>query len=76
MTAPPAGTFRERSYLPWIMLAVGLILGFFIGRMTYSMAQAKAGNCVSSDSSEVVATGVSAGECRDICPSCSWQQGR
>jgi hypothetical protein len=76
MTAPTTETFRSRWYLPWIMLALGLVIGYIVGRYTYSLAQAKVGNCVSSDTTEVVATGVSFGECRDICPTCSWTQPR
>lgn len=76
MTAPPAErSFRASPLFPWIMLLVGLVAGIFIGRMSYSMAQAKLGNCVSADTARVVATGVSPGQCEDMCDDCSWVQG-
>lgn len=75
MTAPPTETLRPRWYLPWIMLVLGLVIGFIVGRFTYSMAQAKLGNCVSSDTTEIVATGVSPSQCEAICDDCSWTQG-
>jgi hypothetical protein len=76
MTTPPAGTsFRANRYFPWIMLLIGLIAGYFIGRATYSMAQARLGNCVSSDST-LVDSDVSQKECQAECPTCTWTQTR
>ena len=54
----PAEIPRTRPFFPWIMLAVGLLIGYFVCRMTMQ-AQAKLGNCVSADTSRVVATRVS-----------------
>lgn len=75
MTPPSPELLRTRSYFPWLMLLVGLVVGFFIGRLTISDAQARLGNCVSTDST-VFDTGVSQTECKADCPTCSWTQAR
>lgn len=74
MTARPTETYTPRPWLPWMMLLAGLIVGFIVGRMTASMAQARLGNCVTRDT--VVITGVSQKECQAECPTCTWTQSR
>ena len=73
MTAP-AEIPRSRSFLPWIMLIAGILIGYLFCRMTME-ATAKLGNCVSPDTSRVLATGVTPDQCEAICDECSWTQG-
>lgn len=73
MTAQPSEPFRSRRLLPWIMLALGLIVGYFMGRQTMSLQMAKIGDCVKSDTT-YVALNVTQQSCQASCPTCMWVQ--
>jgi hypothetical protein len=75
MTVQSTEPYRSRSLLPWIMLAAGLIIGFFAGRQTMSMQMAKIGDCVRSDTT-YAALNVTQQSCTATCPSCMWVQDR
>ena len=75
MTPPPPPLARNRWLLPLIMLLIGLFIGYWVGKTMEQKAQA-VGDCVSADSSTVVLTDVSQGQCTLRCKSCSWVQDR
>jgi hypothetical protein len=73
MTAQPSQPYRSRTYFPWIMLAAGLLIGYFSGRQMMSMQMARVGDCVKSDTT-YAALNVTKESCTATCPSCMWVQ--
>jgi hypothetical protein len=63
---------RRNWLVPLVMLLIGLIAGYFIGRQTMA-AQAQLGDCVRGDST-VVASNVSEQSCQATCRTCMWEQ--
>jgi hypothetical protein len=75
MSTPPLPnpTPRTNWILMVVMLLIGLVAGYFIGKKTTSDAQAVLGDCIRRDST-VVATNVSMQSCQISCSSCMWEQ--
>lgn len=75
MTPPPAGSrsVMERV-LPWMLLVIGLIAGYWYGRSTCPKVDAVSGlgNCMTKDSTQVVLRNVSVDQCSAECPTCIW----
>ena len=72
MTAPAPAQLSRFRWLPWIMLLVGLIIGYFIGKTSAATAPVT-GDCLKGDSTPA-STNVSQRQCRLDCPSCTWVQ--
>lgn len=72
MTNPSIEKPRPRWLVPFIMLLIGLFVGYFFGQRTMA-AKAKLGQCIRGDST-VVANNVTLQSCEDTCETCMWEQ--
>jgi hypothetical protein len=72
MTVPPSPVLFRSRWFPWIMLLVGLVIGYFIGKTSAATAPVT-GDCLKGDSTPA-SINVSQRQCRLDCPSCTWVQ--
>ena len=70
MTPPSSPLLFRPRWFPWLLLLVGLIIGYFVGKTSAAKARVL-GDCIRRDSTSA-SINVTEGECTLNCPTCTW----